>query len=637
MLSWRSSTVRQPSIRPARKSEWLRCALAHHYNPDLGVENEIVVLATGVDQYLQEIFHHLAFYNSNDFVSQEDFKLLCQVLGFSSTRESDVDKREENQEYDICSALPRELNFKEFHARLCGYFNLKVQNGKTTTRLPVSEETEHIEREIKLRWPRIRRRKCVSFDLSMDHTRKKPQPKSVNMSKVDNLSTCALECAQETGDKSWKEQLELENASLRELVEDLRSALQGSDARCMALEVALRKERGGLSDKVRAVASESEGTVGVGETKSRRPNLTDWETKRGTKDLLRELQLIRDSRDGQLEEALRFNQRLEEELRAAYRETSRLEEVMARLRKENVLIKRKAEEARGALAAGLERVRTIQDQAKQITPLQDKIHKLETELERFRLHCTCRILGESKTEPPVMPSEPTTCIFSTGRDEVLIRGEEGLQRAVEGRAASDEEEEERGRETGQCCLLEVKRLINRPHNCVKGCQSTTAHHLLTAQNCSPDADLRGLSGQKDTRTWNGRHHTHLEQKESESEKALQLKQGKVDLLKVEVQMVEMERERLSLLEEKLKDALELLLQLHHKKFAHWALGKILMDTLDECCGKGLEPTRVLQVVDVLCQQLLSTERVDTGSEVGEMSQRRVTLENRGCIKPLVIC
>ena len=34
-----------------------------------------------------------------------------------------------------------------------------------------------------------------------------------------------------------------EAAALRELVEDLRSALQGSDARCLALEVALRQER----------------------------------------------------------------------------------------------------------------------------------------------------------------------------------------------------------------------------------------------------------------------------------------------------------------------------------------------------------------------------------------------------------
>lgn len=45
---------------------------------------------------------------------------------------------------------------------------------------------------------------------------------------------------------------------------------------------------------------------------------------------------------------------------------------------------------------------------------------------------------------------------------------EALQRAVEGRAASDEEEEGRVKDEGQCCLMEVKRLINKLQNCAKG-------------------------------------------------------------------------------------------------------------------------------------------------------------------------
>ncbi|XP_027624615.1 EF-hand and coiled-coil domain-containing protein 1 [Tupaia chinensis] len=48
-----------PYRRPARRTQWLLSALAHHYGLDRGVENEIVVLATGLDQYLQEVFHHL--------------------------------------------------------------------------------------------------------------------------------------------------------------------------------------------------------------------------------------------------------------------------------------------------------------------------------------------------------------------------------------------------------------------------------------------------------------------------------------------------------------------------------------------------------------------------------------------------
>lgn len=154
----------------ARKSQWLRSALCHHYNPDPFVENEILVLATGIDQYLQEIFHHLAFHNSEDIVSGEDFRTLCTILGISKARRNHHIQKEGEEGIDILAHLPCELNFREFHGRLCGHFSLKAREGKSTFRLPVTEETEHIEREIRVRWPRVRRRKCVSFDLSKEQS-----------------------------------------------------------------------------------------------------------------------------------------------------------------------------------------------------------------------------------------------------------------------------------------------------------------------------------------------------------------------------------------------------------------------------------------------------------------------------------
>lgn len=171
----------------------------------------------------------------------------------------------------------------------------------------------------------------------------------------------------------------MENASLRELVEDLRSALQSSDARCLSLEVALRRECPCAPGKIISRITESQTCFAGSEIK---PRLTK-QTRR-TKDLLRELELIRASRDGQLEEAIRFSQRLEEELMSAYGEVSRLEETVARLRRESAEIKRKAEEARAALAAGLARVKDIQDRAQQVRPLQEKIQTLEVELKTFR-------------------------------------------------------------------------------------------------------------------------------------------------------------------------------------------------------------------------------------------------------------
>uniref|UniRef100_A0A8C1KJV1 Si:ch211-112f3.4 n=1 Tax=Cyprinus carpio TaxID=7962 RepID=A0A8C1KJV1_CYPCA len=368
---WMSSVMQVSRIRAARKSEWLKCALAHHFNPesDLCVENEIVVLATGVDQYIQEVFHHLAFYNGDDLVSDDDFSSLCLILGIPASAETENVTSEHR---DICDGLPRVLNFREFHARLCGLFSLKAQEGQKGVRLPVSEETEHVEREIRLRCPRVRRRKCVSFDLSADHQNRKRAVRSGQSQNPDHL---------------WQEQLELENASLRELVEDLRSALQSSDARCLALEVALRR---------RDMPSQNTAETQNCKTNTQQSKHMEWDSRRSTKDLLRELELIRASRDGQLEEAMRFNQRLEEELMAAYGEISRMQEMLDSVRTENTRIKKRTEEVRESLAAGLQGVRALQEQAQQADLLREQAQSLEILLFLlyFSLHkCS---LGEQK-------------------------------------------------------------------------------------------------------------------------------------------------------------------------------------------------------------------------------------------------
>ena len=171
----------QPSPRAARKSEWLRSALAHHHCPDPGAENEVVVLATGIDQYLQEVFHHLTYSNRNDTMSAEDFSALCSVLGLTEKRKratkggtGDGQNDEEDEEFgDVCSGLPGQISFKDFHSRLCGYFRVRSARrgaGECAGRLPVTEDTELVERQIRVRWPRVRRRKCVSFDLTRDQS-----------------------------------------------------------------------------------------------------------------------------------------------------------------------------------------------------------------------------------------------------------------------------------------------------------------------------------------------------------------------------------------------------------------------------------------------------------------------------------
>ncbi|XP_044073849.1 EF-hand and coiled-coil domain-containing protein 1 [Siniperca chuatsi] len=611
----------QPSPRAARKSEWLRSALAHHHCPDPGVDSEIVVLATGIDQYLQEVFHHLAYPNRNDTVSAEDFTALCVVLGLAGGKRTkkakegtgDGETHEEDEEFrNVCSGLPCQLSFKDFHSRLCGYFRVRSARrgtGECAWRLPVTEDTELVERQIRLRWPRVRRRKCVSFDLTRD------QNGPVNRSVKGRTA----------GDRESDEV-----AALRELVEDLRSALQGSDARCLALEVALRRDRSrtrpppssfnstvstpttsitliqGKLVPTHRIKGQCSGAGGDGARRvARRRDIRD--------PLLRELKLIRSSRDGQLEEAIKFNECLEEELRWAYQAVRKLQGVESALRKENAQIRRRAEEAREALSSGLQRVRMIQEQAQSVPQLQSRISQLEAELHQYRSCCTC------------VPEPTRQQMHPIGAEDACSKTE-CLQRAVEGRAASDEEEDDRGvREEGQCSLLEVKKHIGRLHGCGKGCQNHVVHQLFSQ---SPLHDKNLSSTLKDSRGRCSRRGQNPEQPEGsrgfEKEKRPEEEEDKTRL-------EEKEKTRLSFLEERLTDALTLLLQLRNKNVSRRVLGKIVMDTLDVCSRSGDGPSQVLQVADALCVRLSSRDLLGNGGddEAGE-SREKLPVPSSGC-------
>ncbi|XP_029907132.1 EF-hand and coiled-coil domain-containing protein 1 [Myripristis murdjan] len=617
--------------RAARKSEWLRGTLAHYHCPDPSVENEIVVLATGIDQYLQEVFHHLAYTNQDDTVSAEDFTALCSVLGLTGEEAGesrrrggpgDGEEKENDEEFrDVCSGLPCELSFKDFHSRLCGYFRVRSARkatGESAWRLPVTEQTELVERQIRLRWPRVRRRKCVSFDMTKEQT---------------GLGNKSAKSRIGAGDYETEEA-----AALRELVEDLRSALQGSDARCLALEVALQRERNrsppvpsGLdttvtpsslmlgklaaTNRVKGQRSVAEGGDGVRKATKRRDSRDP---------LLRELKLIRSSRDGQLEEAMKFNRRLEEELSWAYQQARRLEGVESALRKENTQIRRRAEEAREALRLGLQRVRLIQEQAQSVPELQTRITQLEAELHRYRSCCTC------------IPDPAHQSRYPMGADDTCSKtDEECLQRAVEGRAASDEEEEDRGkkREEGQHCLLEVKKLISRLHGCGKGCQKPGVHHLLSQGHLH---DKNRISTSLDSRgrcSWRGENQTQPEV----TNRAFELEKRPEE----EARLEDQERRCLTLLEETLTDALTLLLQLRNKNESCRALGRILMDTLDMCSRSGHGPSQVLQVADALCVQLSSSDLLrdqadDEGAKRTEKHLAPSASRQTSSINPLLI-
>uniref|UniRef100_A0A8C6YC63 EF-hand and coiled-coil domain containing 1 n=1 Tax=Naja naja TaxID=35670 RepID=A0A8C6YC63_NAJNA len=270
------SSVWDPYSRPARRTQWLVSALAYHYGLDRGVENEIIVLATGLDQYLQEIFHHLDCEGEGK-IPGEDFQTLCLVLGLQDDDEAAADPEECT---GLCENLSPELTFRQFHAKLCGYFSTKAG-----CKLPLGKESEHIETQIRLRSPLRRRREQAA---------------------------------------AGRRALEDENASLRELVEDMRAALQSSDARCLALQVGLWKSHA------------------------------------------------------------QFNQELEKELRNSHEALIALEDCNHSLKREQAEMRKKVEEARCVIVNSLGKVKELETKAHKMSQLQIYIQQLESQLQYYR-------------------------------------------------------------------------------------------------------------------------------------------------------------------------------------------------------------------------------------------------------------
>ncbi|NXY45420.1 EFCC1 protein, partial [Ceuthmochares aereus] len=111
---------------------------------------------------------------------------------------------------------------------------------------------------------------------------------------------------------------------------------------------------------------------------------------------------------------------------------------------------------------------------------------------------------------------------------------------------------------------------------------------------------------------------------------LQQKAEETELLKMELQMLETERVRLSLLEEKLMDVLQLLQQLRDLNISKRALGKILLTTLESCHEPQPEgKAHVFEVLDTLYRELTACELLQ--SQPLETAQSHQSLSN-----PLVI-
>lgn len=100
--------------------------------------------------------------------------------------------------------------------------------------------------------------------------------------------------------------------------------------------------------------------------------------------IIHEIELLRSSRDRQVEEAMLCNQRLEEELWSSKETVAALEDCNQALKREQVGMRRKVEEARQVLLSSMEKVKDLETKASHVPALQRHILQLESELLYYR-------------------------------------------------------------------------------------------------------------------------------------------------------------------------------------------------------------------------------------------------------------
>ncbi|XP_071349876.1 EF-hand and coiled-coil domain-containing protein 1 isoform X2 [Trachinotus anak] len=571
-----------PYSRPARRTQWIVSTLAYHYGLDRGVENEIIVLATGLDQYLQEIFHHMD-YQGGGKIPVEDFNILCEVLGLNKDSE-------DTECAGVLDNLPSELTFRHFHAKLCGYFSTKAGCQYENGRLLVGKDSEHIETQIRLRSPLKRREKLLSVGVSGGSSPSSPECRHASGCRV---GSCTKECyeeivaLEEAEDRITK--LEDENASLRELIEDMRAALQSSDARCLALQVGLWKshskhkpEEGCFVAHQKQVAQKSSN----GSLKS-----STYSNLKSLQSIIHEIELLQTSRDRQVEEAMLCNQRLEQELWSSKETVAALEDCNRTLKREQVGMRRKVEEARQALLSGLGKVKELEAKANHVPALQRHILQLESELLYYRsevskLQLPSSTRAEQQLSVGGRPGQ--RCCLDSQHDRCSPTGravttpdkmEEQLFRSVEGQAASDEEED---KWTGdqQRQVDEVKRILTRLSCCGERCDDKAFKKLMS--NFGSSRSKESCSAVMELLERVTRLHKQLELKQSQAETDMD------------------------------------------QNVSRRSLGKILLSTLESCSDPQHGKAHILEVLNALYHELAACEILSTGGPL-ERTQSQQSL------------
>lgn len=249
------------------REPWLRSALSYSLRVPQCPKNEVVVLALGVDQYVEEVFRFLDQAGAGK-VGVEDFHALCQVLGL----EDEGEKNEGHKCRCLGSTLtllgslndsavggtlveapcPAHLSFREFRERLCEVFirnadahSLLSLGARRPANSPLVTSVVSVQRRYEVLEAISRKLAEVTARLKCEEERLKEESnepvcgKCQQVIHVDRNSNISPRPRYVEVSYLQRQVLlqQQELQCLREVIDDLRVALQSSDAENLALQV----------------------------------------------------------------------------------------------------------------------------------------------------------------------------------------------------------------------------------------------------------------------------------------------------------------------------------------------------------------------------------------------------------------
>ena len=339
-----------------------KSVMEFHYGLRNTADYDVQVLATAVNQYLHQIFEQLDFANSGT-IWRQDFASFLRAAKLGDLA---------NQLNETRRQASAKLTFRAFHEAIGRYYAALA--GADYVAFDCRNTEKDYKESLKLLWtigrPTLAREcDCHSqSSLSLNPFTSTPTSENRSFQQVTPLvSLRQKECivCSRCRDGSvpdlnaTHDSDELEN--LREVVEDLRSALQHSDAQSMALHVLVEKARvsadvgGGdqTTDDVTLRATSSPSSAASSDD-------ADDDRRQRSVGCVRELQLELEATKKRLHSTSQQNKAL-----VAY--TEKMAETFER--------------TKSAIATSLHRVRHLESQAKEGLILETKILELQRELQ----------------------------------------------------------------------------------------------------------------------------------------------------------------------------------------------------------------------------------------------------------------